>query len=263
MAKTSAPGRQEPRTCPGRSTRRLTSTMPHGDPPDQEGTIAPATTGTRPTYVSHPPPPTRLAPPTMARPCCARPIDGGATPVRIMCSSARTKPTTVARSATPRRLLSDVEALTAQPDQEVLPGQLRRCHPDQQLTTRETPVTLFDRPDRRKVCTHRQGAVGYRDVLGGRVDVIVVDCWPPDRREAVLLVCPDHTASRLVRCPRRRTDAQDRRRHAGQRSSVSRSRLHSLRITSITAVGERVGQMRAWPARRRPRRSRRPGGPSR
>jgi len=48
------------------------------------------------------------------------------------------------RELLPRR----VGALPVQPDQEVLPGQLRRGHPDQQLPAGMPPVALLDRADR-------------------------------------------------------------------------------------------------------------------
>jgi len=47
------------------------------------------------------------------------------------------------------RLSGGVGAVAVQPDQEVLPGQLRVRHPDQQLTTAEPAVAFLDRPDRR------------------------------------------------------------------------------------------------------------------
>ena len=42
-----------------------------------------------------------------------------------------------------------VGALAVQSDQEVLPGQLRGRHPDQQLSAGEPPIAGLDRPDRR------------------------------------------------------------------------------------------------------------------
>jgi hypothetical protein len=57
------------------------------------------------------------------------------------------------RRAQPRhrreRLPGQISAPAVQPDQEVLPRQLRRRHPDQQLTTCVAPVAGLDRPDRR------------------------------------------------------------------------------------------------------------------
>ena len=47
------------------------------------------------------------------------------------------------------RLARRIGALPVQPGQEILPGQLRRRDPDQQLTGPEPPVALLDRADRR------------------------------------------------------------------------------------------------------------------
>lgn len=41
-------------------------------------------------------------------------------------------------------LLGYIGAVAVQPDQDVLPGQLRTGHPDQQLATAEPPVPGFD-----------------------------------------------------------------------------------------------------------------------
>ncbi|WP_448074216.1 hypothetical protein [Georgenia yuyongxinii] len=50
--------------------------------------------------------------------------------------------------ATGPSLPGDIGAHPVQPDQEVLPGQLRRGHPHQQLTARQATSALLDRPDR-------------------------------------------------------------------------------------------------------------------
>jgi len=46
-------------------------------------------------------------------------------------------------------LTGDISALPVQPDQEVLPGQLHRRQPDQQLGAGEPTIAGLDRPDRR------------------------------------------------------------------------------------------------------------------
>jgi hypothetical protein len=66
-----------------------------------------------------------------------------------------------AQSRHRRQLLAgEVGALAVQPHQEVLPGQLRRGHPDQQLSGSVPPAALLDRPDRRVQPTDHIQAVG-------------------------------------------------------------------------------------------------------
>ena len=65
-----------------------------------------------------------------------------------------------------QHLPGGVGALAVQPDQEVLPGQLRRGHPDQQLPAGVPAVALLDRPDRRvQPADHVQplDQLGHRD----------------------------------------------------------------------------------------------------
>ena len=49
-------------------------------------------------------------------------------------------------------LATRIRALAVQPGQEVLPGQLRRRDPGQQLSSAETAIPLLDRADRRIQC---------------------------------------------------------------------------------------------------------------
>jgi hypothetical protein len=73
------------------------------------------------------------------------------------------------RRAQPRHrgehLSGDIIALVVQPNQEVLPGQLRRRHPDQQLPASMAPVAGLDRPDR---CIQRPDHAESVNQLGHR-----------------------------------------------------------------------------------------------
>jgi hypothetical protein len=90
-----------------------------------------------------------------------------------------------------------VSAPPVQPDQEVLPGQLCRRHPDQQLTGTESPVALLDRAHRhvqQPDYVQPVQQLGDRDQTAGAGQARIrrADPHPPTRTLAQTTKYPAH-----------------------------------------------------------------------
>ncbi len=165
--------------CTTSSGRCYASTTPAYLPPSPKSATAYHARKPVQSWPRHPPPlrERRSPSPSCAR-CSNAPVASAASTPKLSGSRPRSTASSCASSpsssrpsaakpspccyatSTPR-----IFALVVQPDQEVLPGQLRRRHPDQQLPTGMAPVAGLDRPDR---CIQRPDHAESVNQLGHR-----------------------------------------------------------------------------------------------
>jgi len=129
---------------------------------------------------------TAATPNSTARHCS--PVKRRAKPVAVVEASPGT-----GRQRLPRGIGAD----PVQPDQEVLPGQLCRRHPDQQLTGTESPVALLDRAHRhvqQPDYVQPVQQLGDRDqtAVAGQARIRRADPHPPTRTLAQTTTYPAH-----------------------------------------------------------------------
>jgi hypothetical protein len=131
-----------------------------------------------------------------------------------------------------------------QPDQEVLPGQLCRRHPDQQLTGTESPVALLDRAHRH---VQQPDYVQPVQQLGDRDQTAVAGPTSPARRRTAKHAAernhpmrPDNSHHLVAAAQRRRADTLQRARQALQELDETGQRH------TIMQIAAHAGVSRSW-----------------